>query len=228
MIIDEMATAELTEFGREVKRLLKNRPQEWLARQAGVGQSTISRLLHGKNVPETKTIEKIAEVLEVDPRHLLALAGVPVVAPQRHQTAEYIAQQLHDLPPYLQEHAFEIIGATVETFRKINQGETANGGEPSRIFHGRFIDGETQEQIVRLCLLVLERGLNDEPEETEEPLVEAPGVSDMGKEGQAHDTAAMELAKALLGAIKKSTELAEKAISKGQSRMQMLESSETT
>lgn len=62
----------------EVDRLLDSRPRAWLAQETGISPSTLSRMLHGQVPLTAARVAAIAAALEVDPRYLLAAAGIPI------------------------------------------------------------------------------------------------------------------------------------------------------
>ncbi len=88
------------ELGKEVKKYLGTRRQSWLAKEAGVTQSTVSRIIRGLHTPEPDTIKVIARALNVDVLHLLRLAGVPVPKDQSRYApnVDNLANRINQLP----------------------------------------------------------------------------------------------------------------------------------
>jgi transcriptional regulator with XRE-family HTH domain len=104
------------------------------SRIAAVSPATVGRLMRGQHKPEPATLDAVARALGIDPVRLMRLAGLPLPAPalERHPTAEYISQQIDELPPYYREIAIEAVAGVVDSFRRVARGEPANGinGEP--------------------------------------------------------------------------------------------------
>jgi transcriptional regulator with XRE-family HTH domain len=111
----------LKALGREINRLLGDRTQQWLAEQTGVRQATISRILNGKQAPTFFTLDKIAKALEVDPLHLMRVAGLPLPPDSSDidPEIEYIAQRLAVLPPTLRQAALAAIRSQVEAWHQV-------------------------------------------------------------------------------------------------------------
>lgn len=145
-------------LAQEIKRLLGNRSQQWLAEHAGVAQSTISRLLRGLHEPEPKTLERIANVLGVDPRAFLELAGLPVSRPARDPQVEYLAQRLEDLPPGVRGYAIDLVRDAIDTFWRLAAETGAAperpGGEPRAPAPPLAAEASEAEQVARLVQLL--------------------------------------------------------------------------
>jgi transcriptional regulator with XRE-family HTH domain len=130
------ASKNLSPLGDEIQKHLDKRgwSQRTLAMYADIGSGTVTRVMHGTHATTPKTLQAIADALEINVEPLMRLAGInlPVPAKERHQTAEYIAQQLHELPPYYRELAIEAVAGMVDAFRRVARGEPANGldGQP--------------------------------------------------------------------------------------------------
>ena len=106
-------------LGQEIEKHLKRKrwSQRALAREAGIASSTISNIMRDEHRPTPETIDAIANVLGLDPVHLMRLAGMPVpVSKKRNPSIEYIAQRLDDLPTDMQKKVVEILGAQLEAF----------------------------------------------------------------------------------------------------------------
>ncbi|MGB0385525.1 MAG: helix-turn-helix domain-containing protein [Ardenticatenaceae bacterium] len=118
-----MSNTELTHFGRELQKYLERRgwSRRRLAEEAGVDVSTVSRMMRGIQQPTHKTVQLIADALEVDPFHLKRIAGLRVQQPRkaRNPSVEYLAQRLDDLPPEIQEQAIEALGAQLDVIYNI-------------------------------------------------------------------------------------------------------------
>lgn len=74
--VEETGTQEdLKALGRVIRAYLGEKPQAWLAEQAGVGQSTISRIIAGRQRPTLETVLGISQALGVPEAELKRLAG---------------------------------------------------------------------------------------------------------------------------------------------------------
>ena len=125
--------------------------QTKLAEASGVSEGSISNMLRGKSIPETYTIERIADALGV-PRQkilgLLAEEGRPdAVEPPIDPGALYIAKQLSRLPSDLKEPAIDAVSGVVDGFRTIaeRRGDYA-------VAIGDATEGLTSDQRVALEL----------------------------------------------------------------------------
>jgi transcriptional regulator with XRE-family HTH domain len=114
-------------LGMEVSRLLrtKGQTQEWLAEAVAMRQASISRIIKGKQKPSERTIEKIADALQVDAWHLKALLGYKVPTRQWHPSIHYIAERMEALPPEVQEEAIEAVGGVVDALYNVTASRAA-------------------------------------------------------------------------------------------------------
>lgn len=122
-----MTSNRNADLSKEIKRLLGDRTQDWLAVASGVGQSTISRLLRGVYTPDPKTLERLAPALGVDPARLMALAGFPVSTKNLDPHAAYIAARLSELPSEVRDYAIDAVSAVVDAWSRQVEGKPANG-----------------------------------------------------------------------------------------------------
>jgi transcriptional regulator with XRE-family HTH domain len=103
-----------------------------LAQVADVSTGTVSNLLHGRSVPETSTIEKIADALGVDRARMFRLLAEsqnePVPMPKVDPGAAYLAQKITQLPPHLRDKALDAAGAVVDAFGEL--ADESEGEEP--------------------------------------------------------------------------------------------------
>lgn len=195
-----MATNPHDKLRREIRKLLDGRSQEWLARRSHVGQSTISRLMHGKHQPEPETLIAIAGALDVDPIYLMRLAGIPLPPPatERHETVEYIARRLDELPASVQEYAIAACATIADQFWLLAHGKPANG--PS----SKGGDEEDEETARNQLARQIAEGLTQQRQ----------GAEDMG-EGKRDEPVIEEVAKTLaklpLSILKKAAEEVQKA-----------------
>lgn len=87
MVVNEDKYLKL--FVNRVKTLLGKRTPYWLAKESGVSQSTISRLLDGKVNPSLSTLIDIARTLEVSPASLISEGE-----PQRVEVSKTVRHEL--------------------------------------------------------------------------------------------------------------------------------------
>lgn len=111
--------SDLRALGREIEKGLGNRSQSWLARESGIGQSTISRLIRGKARPNPDTLEALASALGVDSLYFMKLAGLPVATNRLDPTIVYVAQRLNTLPSHLREGAVSVLLAQIDAFHEV-------------------------------------------------------------------------------------------------------------
>jgi transcriptional regulator with XRE-family HTH domain len=126
---------ELTDLGHEILRHLGPRSQRWLAEQSGINQGTISRLMRGKHEPTPSTLDALGRALNVDPLHLMRLAGLPLPTAHLNRDArvEYTAQRLNDLiqdlPAELQDAMIDAVSGVVQGFSAFVSDRTHLIGE---------------------------------------------------------------------------------------------------
>lgn len=79
---EEIARQELRAMGRQVKKLRKEQDitQEELARRAGIGRATVSRLERGEREPSFRTLMKISHALRVPLQALFETEERPITA----------------------------------------------------------------------------------------------------------------------------------------------------
>jgi transcriptional regulator with XRE-family HTH domain len=101
--------------------------QRQLSRASGVSSGAINNLLRGESVPETVTVEKIADALGIPRRKMLeALAGTQVVSEATiDPTALYMARRLTELPVAVRDTAIEVISGVLDSFIRL-AGTEAN------------------------------------------------------------------------------------------------------
>lgn len=99
----------LTPLGKEIQQNLTrlNWSQRELASRSNVARSAISRLMRGKAKPTPETIDAIAKTLNLEPLHLMRLAGIPLPPKNENldSAALHIAQRITFLPLPLRKHA---------------------------------------------------------------------------------------------------------------------------
>src|SRR5580692_11592990 len=80
-----MSMKDRTPLGRNIQSIMNSAhyKQESLAKEVGVSQSTIHRLLTGQTTPEFEVIEKIAKVLKVPTYMLVAGTEFATKVPSR-------------------------------------------------------------------------------------------------------------------------------------------------
>jgi transcriptional regulator with XRE-family HTH domain len=127
-----MSRTELTNFGTELQKYLERRgwSRRRLAEEARIDVSTVSRMMRGLQKPTHKTIESIADALEVDPFHLKRIAGLRVPKPRRERNpeVEYLAQRLDELPPEIQEQALDALGRQLDVIYNIMKQLSSESG----------------------------------------------------------------------------------------------------
>ncbi|MGB0385522.1 MAG: helix-turn-helix domain-containing protein [Ardenticatenaceae bacterium] len=113
----------MNDLGQEINELLGSRSQLWLAEQAGIRQASVSRIIHGKQRPTPSTLEAIAQVLGVDPLHLMRLAGVPLppATNDRDPSVEYIAQRLDKFPEATRKKAIHAVSSVLDAIYDMTQ-----------------------------------------------------------------------------------------------------------
>lgn len=106
----------MNQLGNEIIKVLDGRSQYWLARESGVGQSTISRLVRGKGKPTPETLEALARALGIDPSVFMELAGIPqrLISNDVDPSVAYIARRMSDLPEIYRELAIDAVGAQLD------------------------------------------------------------------------------------------------------------------
>ncbi|MCB9136729.1 MAG: helix-turn-helix transcriptional regulator [Caldilineaceae bacterium] len=114
----------LAEFVRERLAKLKWSQAE-AARAAGISQGALSNLLNQKAIPETATVEKLADALSVSRTHMFALLAGLSAHPQSEldPTAAYIARRLTELPSKLREQAIDAVAGVVDAFSALEHGD---------------------------------------------------------------------------------------------------------
>jgi transcriptional regulator with XRE-family HTH domain len=93
-----------------------------LAQVSGVSEGSISNLLNQKAVPETRTIERLADALDVPRPFMLTLLAQEhtevVPEPQLHPMALHLAHRLTALPEEIREAALAAIAGVIELAEK--------------------------------------------------------------------------------------------------------------
>ena len=71
--------AEIADFGRKVKKIMKQRgiTQAWLSQKTGVTEATLSRYVNGSRKPQADIAAAIAEALDVSLEYLTGITGCP-------------------------------------------------------------------------------------------------------------------------------------------------------
>ena len=71
--------AEINDFGRKVKKIMKHRgiTQSWLAQKTGATEATLSRYLSNSRKPHADIAAEIAEALDVSLDYLFGISGFP-------------------------------------------------------------------------------------------------------------------------------------------------------
>lgn len=90
-------------FSKNLTRCLGDRRPAWLAREAQVSQSTISRILSGEISPALETIVAIASALEIEPASLLSDKDPKPIIVQKTITHELDAGQVEAIKTLLRE-----------------------------------------------------------------------------------------------------------------------------
>lgn len=92
--------------------------QRQLSRASGVSSGAINNLLRGESVPETATVEKIADALGISRRRMLESLAGSNAAPESalDASALYIAKRLTGLPEDIRALAIDALGAQLDAF----------------------------------------------------------------------------------------------------------------
>ncbi|MBQ7124212.1 MAG: helix-turn-helix transcriptional regulator, partial [Oscillospiraceae bacterium] len=71
--------AEIADFGRKVKKIMKQRgiTQAWLAQKIGATEATLSRYVNNSRKPQADIAAEIAEALDVSLDYLMGITGFP-------------------------------------------------------------------------------------------------------------------------------------------------------
>ena len=71
--------AEIADFGRKVKKIMKQRgiTQTWLAKKIGATETTLSRYINNSRKPQADIAAEIAEALDVSLDYLMGITGFP-------------------------------------------------------------------------------------------------------------------------------------------------------
>jgi transcriptional regulator with XRE-family HTH domain len=120
----------LSPLGQEIERLLDERGwnKSELGRRSGRDSSTVGRLMAGETSPTAETLLALAAALGVDGTYLLRLAGLSIPEGVYHPEAAYIARQLTELPPDLQEQAIDAVGGVVDSFVRVADAREGRRG----------------------------------------------------------------------------------------------------
>ena len=110
-------------LGQEIYKHLKRLrlSQRELAAKAMISQGNISKLMRDEHRPNADTLVAIAQVLNVDPLHLMRIAGLPLPKPTRNPSVEYVAQRLDELPDAVQGVVISGINAQLDVVAKVYQ-----------------------------------------------------------------------------------------------------------
>jgi transcriptional regulator with XRE-family HTH domain len=112
----------LSSFVRARLRELKW-TQTKLSEASGVSEGSISNLLNQKSVPETSTVERIADALGISRQVLLGFLTQEyqgtVSDPDIDPSAMYIARRLTRLPDYLRDTAIDAVSGVLDSFIKM-------------------------------------------------------------------------------------------------------------
>ncbi len=115
----------MTPLGKEIRKHLERAgwSQRTLAINAEITHSAISKIIRGKTKPTPETVDAIGRALNVDPTHLMRLAGIPLPAEKikRDPSVEFIAQRLDELPKKVRKQAVAAVGAQIDAIDAIYQ-----------------------------------------------------------------------------------------------------------
>lgn len=126
-----MGHKQLTPLGEEIQKHLDRTgwSQRGLASKAELAHSAISKIMRGKTNPTPSTINAIGQALNVDPMHLMRLAGIPVSKAKRNPSVEYVAQRLDNLPSNAQVVVISAINALIDAMISLyEKGESRGQG----------------------------------------------------------------------------------------------------
>ena len=150
---DSLMNQSNAALAAEIRRVLGDRSQSWLAERAGVGQATVSRLLRGVYTPAPETLQAIGRALGIDHIHLMRLAGVPLPPPtdELDPEAVYIARRITELPGDIRAEAIDAIAAQVDAFHNITAlYELAQRLTPELLAEAeREIEEEMRDEVER-------------------------------------------------------------------------------
>ena len=100
--------------------------QYQLAERAGIGESTLSRILAGKQIPETDTINRLADVLGLN-----WAALYEVLEGTTEERELQLKQVLHELRQ-LDALAFELVAAQIRAAAQLQRGRKRERNADSR------------------------------------------------------------------------------------------------
>ncbi len=105
-----------------------------LGRQAGISHGGLSNILRQKSIPESSTVEKIADALGTDRDYLQQLLLQSrfdaVSQPKIDPAAAYIARRLSELPDDIRALAIDAVNAHVDNIYHIIQRRPVVKEEP--------------------------------------------------------------------------------------------------
>ena len=132
-------------LGKKIEQALEGRSQSWLARQSGVGQSTVSRLIRGqiRTSPDPETIKAIANALGQDSSHFMTLAGIPLPTPssQLDPAALHIAERISSLPNQQRKEAVKAMGSVLDAISIISKGSSSFDTQSRPVSHDTELNG---------------------------------------------------------------------------------------
>lgn len=112
----------LTSLGTYIQQHLDRRgwSQRTLAMYAETTSATISRIMRGEVQPRLRTLDKIADALEVDPLRLYEEAGIalPEQVERLDERAVHIARRLQGLPPDIRRLAVTSLNAQLDAIEQ--------------------------------------------------------------------------------------------------------------
>lgn len=146
-----------TEIQKHMKRV--GWKQKDLANQANIGQSTISRIMRDEHRATPDTLDAIGKALEVDPTHLMRLAGIPLPKEKakRNPEIEQLAQKLDELQPSLQSLVLTAIKSQLDAILFVHKNQKKETGNKvtSRTMTDEEVIGSMKYQASRDVLEVL-------------------------------------------------------------------------
>ncbi len=141
----------------DLKRLRteKGLSQGALARLSGVGRTTIVRMENGSQVPHLGTLQKIAKVLEVEPRNI-APDLFPEASSAEELPREVVAERMPTIARLARKHARntgdvdELEGAGLEGLLQAWRKFDKDKGPPFDKFSNIYIAGRIKDAANRL------------------------------------------------------------------------------
>ena len=154
-----MSKSKYSPLGQELYKHLKRLrwTQRELARQAGISHGNVSKIIRGEHRPSPDTLNIIGQVINVDPVHLMRLAGIPLPSNKRPPKVEHVAERLTKLPDSVQSAAIDAINAQLDAMATFyDQASTKKEADTLHVSQER-LDSEIIEILPPEAIYVVNR-----------------------------------------------------------------------